>query len=364
MLGVTPSRPVGQSLKGAKTYEAKIPFRGLGFLAAIIFIFFLCLLAFDSTAQSARAVVRPTITVSDLDRVLPFYTKTLPFELVGIQNVPAQTVENLFGLKTPGASARIATLKLGTETLDLLDFVNPETGQPIPADSRSNDRWFQHVAIVVSDIDKAYQQLRQQKVGHISSSPQRLPAYLPNAAGVKAFYFRDPDGHALELISFPPGKGNPKWQQAEGKLFLGIDHTAIASADTDTSLAFYRDVLGLKIGGMSENYGTEQEHLNQVFGAHLLITGLTTGTGPGVELLQYLSPPGGRPYPENSHPNDLWHWLTVLTVSGLDELERILRQKNYRILTPGTVPIQYPGISAKRGLLVRDPDGHAMLLCE
>jgi catechol 2,3-dioxygenase-like lactoylglutathione lyase family enzyme len=336
---------------------------------SLVICFLLCLITFSSPAQSVRAVVRPTITVSDLDRVLPFYTKTLPFELVGIQAIPAQTIKNLFGLKTPGASARIATLRLGNETLDLLDFVKPENGQPIPADSRSTDGWFQHVAIVVSDIDKAYLQLRQQHVEHVSSSPQTLPAYLPNAAGVKAFYFRDPDGHILELISFPPGKGNSKWQQTEGngnagKVYLGIDHTAIGSAETDVSLAFYRDVLGLKIGGTSENYGTEQEHLNQVFGAHLLITGLTAGAGPGIELLDYLAPPGGRPYPKNAHPNDLWHWITILTVSGLDELERILRQKNYRIITPGIIPIQYPGLSAKRGLLVRDPDGHAMLLCE
>ncbi len=325
---------------------------------------FLSLAIFSANAQSAREVIRPTITVSDLDRVLPFYTKTLPFELVEIQTVPALTVRNVFGIKTPGASARIARLRLGQETLDLLDFVKPETGQPIPADSRSTDGWFQHVAIVVSDMDKAYLQLRQQHVEHISSGPQTLPAYLPNAAGVKAFYFRDPDGHVLELISFPVGKGNPKWQQAGGRLFLGIDHTAIGSAETDTSLAFYRDVLGLKIGGASENYGSEQEHLNQVFGAHLLITGLTTGAGPGIELLDYIAPPGGRPYPKNSHPNDLWHWITILTVSGLDELEHILRQKNYHILTPGVVPINYPNLLAKRGLLVRDPDGHALLLCE
>lgn len=326
---------------------------------------FLLLLALPSgsVAQSVRAVLHPTVTVSTLEKVLPFYTKVLPFELVGIKTVSDPVLRDLFGLKK--GSARIATLKLGNERLDLLDFDNPDTGQDVPADSRSNDRWFQHIAIVVSNIDSAYKYLRQQKVAHISSSPQTLPAYLTVAAGIRAFYFRDPDGHALELIWFPPGKGNPRWQQPNPRLFLGIDHTAIGSADTDESLTFYQKRLGLAIGGNSENYGPEQEHLNQVFGAHLLITGLTAGVGIGIELLSYLAPPGGRPYPvETSQVSDRWHWHTALLVYDLDALYTGLKQMPTRFISAGIVPITYPGLTVKRGLLLRDPDGHALLLCQ
>ena len=316
-------------------------------------------------SQVARRVMHPTITVSDLDHVLPFYTTVLPFKLVGLRTAGGPELARLLALPDTGVFAQIATLQLGNETLELLDFMQPETGTPVPVDSRSNDGWFQHVAIVVSDMDKAYQQLRQHKVAHISSSPQTLPATIPAAAGVRAFYFRDPDGHPLELIFFPPGKGNAAWQQPGGKLFLGIDHTAIASEDTDASLAFYRDVLGLKVGGNSENYGTEQEHLNQVFGAHLLISGLTAGQGIGIELLDYLSPPGGRPYPADSRANDLWHWHTSLLVKGLDDVhKRIGQSGKYKIVSPGIVSLDGLGLNAKRGLFVRDPDGHALLLCE
>jgi len=47
---------------------------------------------------------------------------------------------------------------------------------------RSNDRWFQHIAIVVSDMRCAYERLRDAHVEQISSGPQRLPDWNVNAA--------------------------------------------------------------------------------------------------------------------------------------------------------------------------------------
>jgi len=41
--------------------------------------------------------------------------------------------------------------------------------------------------------------------------------------------------------------------------YFRIDHTAIVVANTEASLKFYCDLLGLKLAGESENYGTEQE---------------------------------------------------------------------------------------------------------
>ena len=188
-----------------------------------ILLFCLLVLSVLSQAQTAQKVLYPVVTVSDLDKVLPFYTKILPFELLGIREVNHQMVAKLYNIANPATTARIATLKLGEETFELLDFIEPENGQKIPADARSNDLWFQHIAIVVSDMDAAYQLLRANHVEHVSSSPQTLPTYITAAAGIKAFYFHDPDGHNLEIIYFPAGKGNPKWQKTNGKVFLGID---------------------------------------------------------------------------------------------------------------------------------------------
>src|SRR5262249_6174808 len=158
---------------------------------------------------------------------------------------------------------------------------------------------FQHIAIVTTDMNRAYARLRENKVQHASTGPQTLPTWNPNAGGIKAFYFRDPDDHNLEIIYFPPGKGDPKWQDRK-ELFAGIDHTAIVVNDTGAALRFYCDILGMHIAGTSENYGTEQEHLNNVANAHLKITGLRGTSGIGVEFLQYVAPTDGRPHPIDS----------------------------------------------------------------
>ena len=55
----------------------------------------------------------------------------------------------------------------------------------IPEDSQSNDLWFQHFAIVVSDMDRAYQHLKKFEIAHISTEPQTIPEDNELAAGIK-----------------------------------------------------------------------------------------------------------------------------------------------------------------------------------
>ena len=149
-------------------------------------------------------------------------------------------------------------------------------------------------------MDKAYRLLRQNRVEHVSAYPQTLPAWNPNAAGIRAFYFKDPDGHPLEILQFPPDKGAAEVAPRQTGIFLGIDHTAIVVSDTDASLAFYRDLLGMHVAGESENYGDEQEHLNNVFGAHLRITSLRSAASGRVSSCWNTSRPrDGRPAPPN-----------------------------------------------------------------
>jgi catechol 2,3-dioxygenase-like lactoylglutathione lyase family enzyme len=301
------------------------------------------------------------MTVSDLDRSIEFYTKVLPFENAGEHEVAGEAYEHLFGVF--GVRMRTARLRLGDEYLELTEYLAP-AGRPAPADARSNDRWFQHVAIIVSDMDKAYAHLRSYKVRHASPGPQRLPDWNKNAGGIRAFYFRDPDGHALEVLEFPDGKGDPKWHRTTDRLFLGIDHTAIVISDTDASLRFYRDTLGMRVAGESENYGPEQERLNNVFGARLRITAMRAAAGPGIEFLEYLAPRDGRPYPADARANDLIHWHTRL--SGSSAEDAALSLKNFRspFISSGLIELPDETAGYRKSLLVRDPDGHAVQIVQ
>ncbi|WP_218082485.1 VOC family protein [Anthocerotibacter panamensis] len=297
------------------------------------------------------------MTVANMDKSVQFYHQVLAFEKVSDVEVMGENYEKLQGIF--GLRMRVVRMKLGDETLVLTEYITPK-GRPIPIDSKSYDHWFQHIAIVVRDMNRAYQKLREYKVQHVSTGPQRLPEWNKAAAGIEAFYFQDPDGHNLEVIYFPQGKGDPKWQRPTDKLFLGIDHTAIVVENTTKSLNFYQELLGLRVAGESENYGTEQEHLNQVFGARLHITGLRAVTGPGIEFLEYLSPPGGRAYPSDTQSNDLWHWQTTLTVIDLPSLLQNLHKGQTSTVSPGLFSAEALGF--KQGALVRDPDGHGLLL--
>lgn len=298
------------------------------------------------------------MTVSNMDRSMAFFSNVLTFETISDEEVTGSEFERLHGVF--GARARIVRMQLGAEEIELTEYLTPR-GRPIPVDSRSNDGWFQHVAIIVSDMDQAYARLRQHNVEHSSPEPQRLPDWNKAASGIKAFYFKDPDGHPLEILQFPAGKGDPKWQMAKSKLFLGIDHTAIAVADTDTSLSFYRDRLGLRVAGESINYGPEQERLNNVFGARLHITSLRAAGGPGIEFLEYLTPRNGRPG-TGIQANDLAHWETTLvTTDTTKAFEQLLNGRAF-LVSPAVASPQMPQL--RKALLAQDPDGHSLKVIE
>jgi len=326
----------------------------------LIFAFLLFSSFVNAQIQSVEKV---TITVSDVDKVKLFYIEALGAKEIKTTVFKKNELGLLFDISDPTTEIKIALLQIGTEFIELQSFKGKNIKSlPIPEDSRSNDLWFQHIAIVVPNMQKAFEAIQQKKATYVSTSPQTLPAYLPAASGISAFYFRDPDGHNLEVINFPKGKGNPRWQSDTTMPFAGIDHTAIGVSNTDAQYKFYKDILGMNIGGHSENYGTEQEHLNQVFGARLWITGMQGPKGFGIEFLQYLAPPGGRKYPVNSHVYDLWHWHTTIKVNDIDSVYKSCMAAKFKLISKGLVSVNNNDISYTKSFMVRDADGHAVLI--
>jgi len=300
------------------------------------------------------------ITVKDMNQSVKFYQEVLGFKKIADNEYKGEDFEKLEGIF--GLNIRVVRLQLGDEFIELTDYLTAG-GRSIPEDQKANDLSFQHIAIVVSDMDKAFAQLKKYNVEFVSTAPQTLPVTNTAAAGIKAFYFHDVDNHNLELIYFPKGKGNPKWQIANNKVFLGIDHTAIAVSSTEGSQKFYQDILGIERKGDSWNFGTEQEHLNNVEGASLHITGFRTTEGPGVEFLQYLKPGPGKAYPGDTRADDIWYWQTSLVTDNAASLYNKLKEAGYTFISKGIVEHKINGQQLK-SFIVKDPDGHAMLVKE
>ncbi len=193
-----------------------------------------------SAARGARRLARIVLNAADPGRLAGFYRGALGF-----------TDEDL-----GAAGTGVVPLRLGDQRLDL---AATPAGRTYPGDVPGFSPLFQHCAIIVADMAAAHARLS----GHpgwrpiSTAGPVRLPA---SSGGVTAFKFRDPEGHPLEFLAFPPDAVPEAWRRPEARdVCLGLDHSAISVADTARSVAFYES-LGLAVASRSLNTGPEQDH--------------------------------------------------------------------------------------------------------
>jgi uncharacterized protein GlcG (DUF336 family)/catechol 2,3-dioxygenase-like lactoylglutathione lyase family enzyme len=316
-----------------------------------------------------------SFSCSDADACATFFCGQLGFRRLDAID-PGPEYAALVGL--PGARLRLVRLALGQEHLELLEVRQLAPGQrpgrPFPSDARSNDLWFQHICIVVRDLEQASAGVRQAiadgAIAPISSAPQRLPEWNTAAAGIEAFKFHTPEGHCLELLAFPPGKGDARWHgDPAAGVVLGIDHSAIGISDSARSCRFYDELLGLRLGGDGVNHGPEQDHLDGLSETLVRITGHRCPSGAGIECLDYRSPAGGRPLPSDLGPQDRAHGQLRLLVGRAPEaLEAIaarVESSGGRLVSAGVVrlaPEQAAVLGFSAGLQIADPDGHRLQL--
>lgn len=300
--------------------------------------------------------LRICITVSDLQRAEQFYCEGLGFARGDETIADDPSWADLMGLP-PSASQRAVRLRLGVQEVELAAF--QPAGRPYPALRASDDQWFQHIAIAVSDIDEAWSRLERQSPSDVSvGGPQRLPA---NTGGVGAFKFRDPDGHPLELLYFPPGIGDPVWHRDQSSESLGYDHSAIVVEDIGRSLAFYVDLLGFRIGSRSLNKGVEQERLDGLPADIVDVVGLAPAEvpTPHLELLRYRQPKHTVQI-SDVQANDVASTRQVHRVDRLDDLMERLKNAGTTFVSPGVVSL----VGGDRAATIRDPDGHMIVLTQ
>jgi catechol 2,3-dioxygenase-like lactoylglutathione lyase family enzyme len=243
-------------------------------------------------------------------------------------------------------------LRLGSQTIRLIRA--EPGGRFYPKDVAGWSPLFQHIAIVVADMTRAYARLLTTPGWTAISTTG--PQLLPVASGaVSAFKFRDPEGHPLELIAFPPGGVPPQWQMTSQAVCLGIDHSAVSVSSTAVSVAFYES-LGLDRRGGSLNVGPEQDMLDGVPHAVVEVTALTPAqTTPHIELLCYRGD-FDRRVPAQAI-DDTTATRLVLTVESSGALEAICAHSS-RVLLSGPKMCEDNLYRA----LLHDPDGHVICL--
>ena len=159
-----------------------------------------------SATVDVKAVVSVGMTVADMDRSVDFYSRVLSFEKVSDVEVAGTEYERLTGVF--GVRLRVVRMRLGEESLDLTEYLAPR-GRPVPPDTRSNDRWFQHVAIIVRDMDEAYRHLRKHKVEHASTGPSGCPTGTSRRAASGRSTSRIRMATTSRCCSSPRARGTP-----------------------------------------------------------------------------------------------------------------------------------------------------------
>lgn len=301
-------------------------------------------------------LISVSLTVSDITEAVAFYRDSLGLMVGAEQTLEDPAWTSLLGLK-PGTRVRAADIVIGQQTIQLTEIDPP--GKPYPPERASNDQWFQHVALVSGDIAAVWKGLALRSPGAITrGAPVTLP---PSTGSVTAFKFRDPEGHPLELISFPPGVGDPQWQNKNHSGIIGYDHTAISVMDVARSIAFYTGLLGFKIGGRSLNTGIEQDRLDGLTDCEVDVVTLASASlaTPHVELLHYRRP-NGRTSNSEVRVTDVASTRQVHKVNNLDALVGRFETESVSFVSPGMVTLR----GGAKAVAIRDPDGHMITLME
>jgi catechol 2,3-dioxygenase-like lactoylglutathione lyase family enzyme len=290
------------------------------------------------TRAPALRLVRIEMVCRDLEDLAEFYRAAFGFH---------RTAE---GLSSPLRGD--IELALGGQTIRLIGA--EPGGRTYPADVAGWSLLFQHIAIVVADMARAYAHLTTIAgwTPISTSGPQSLPAA---SGGVSAFKFRDPEGHPLELIAFPTNGTPPQWQTVSPDVFLGIDHSAVSVSNTATSIVFYES-LGLDRSGGSLNVGRAQGMLDDVPEPVVEVTALTPAQAtPHVELLCYRGEFDRRN--QAQAVNDVTATRLALRVESRAALEAICASASSAMVSGPE--LHDDGLCRA---MLHDPDGHLIWL--
>jgi catechol 2,3-dioxygenase-like lactoylglutathione lyase family enzyme len=135
---------------------------------------------------------------------------------------------------------------------------------------------------------------------------------------------------------------------------VAADHTGITVSNLESSLAFWRDVIGFELSHTAHQKGEMAEEITGIEGAEIKLAVLKTPGGHKIELLEYLAPADRKR--ANFRPCDVGSVHVALLVHDLDSaLEKIATWDWKAAGKPQR--LQSGPNAGKRVVYVRDPDG-------
>jgi catechol 2,3-dioxygenase-like lactoylglutathione lyase family enzyme len=136
---------------------------------------------------------------------------------------------------------------------------------------------------------------------------------------------------------------------------IAADHTGITVSNLESSLMFWRDVLGFEFSHRAHQEGEMAEQITGVKGAELKLAVVKAPGGHKIELIEYLAP-ADRKRDAHLRPSDVGHVHVALTVENLKPLLEKIAASGWK--AAGNPQTLTAGPNAgKRVIYVRDPDG-------
>ena len=254
---------------------------------------------------------------SDLAKARAFYEDFLGFQ-------------EPFTLKRDDGSVRIALVK-----------INDKQYVELFTDAAKEDGQLNHIAVYTDNA----QQMRD----YLAAHGIKVPATVPKGkTGNYNFTIHDPDGHGVEIVQYLPdsltGKNQGKFLPSN-RVSSHIMHVGFLVRNLESSMKFYRDLLGFQEFWRGSSSGTQLSWVN-----------MRVPDGEDyVEFMLYTGTPSAQERGVKNHLS--------LEVPDLDKAVPDLEQRPARKLYGREIKTQV-GKNRKRQANLFDPDGTRVELME
>lgn len=184
---------------------------------------------------------------------------------------------------------------------------------------------------------------------HLAANGYKVPERVPKGrVGNSNFTVKDPDGHTVEIVQYEPDSWTTRDKgkfMPDGRVSLRLLHIGFIVGDVETSMKFYRDLLGFEEIWRGSRDGKQLSWINMK----------VPGGGDYVEFMLYSE----LPAPNN---RGVQHHM-CLEVPDIEKSLKMLEARPYRKSYTRPLEIR-TGTNRRRQLNLFDPDGTRVELME